>query len=312
MPERFRPNHHRHVEQFEQSGNPNLQMDTNRTLTGLHSDGREIPLEASLSQVEVSGKKYFTVILRDISVRLQAEKQEKQLNRELSRQNEQLQQFGFITSHNIRGPVASLLGLTNLFNHEKLDDPDNAVIIHNIAATVNKLDGVIRDLNQILDYKRDIAQVKEMVSVEEVFNNVCITISRWIEESNCDIETSFTSVPAVYAIKSYMQSIFYNLLTNAIKFRSIDRPLKVEVKSFREKDNISISFRDNGTGIDLHKYRHHLFGLYKRFHMQVDGKGLGLHLVKTQVEALNGSIEVESIVDQGTTFLISLPDEKGY
>jgi light-regulated signal transduction histidine kinase (bacteriophytochrome) len=286
-------------------------MGTNLLMNGLHASGSEFPIEASISQVEVAGKKYLTVILRDISLRLLAEKQEKQLNQELSRQNEQLQQFGFITSHNIRGPVASLLGLTNLFNHENLNDPYNSVLVKNISTTVAKLDGVIRDLNQILDYKRDIGQVKEMVNLAEVFENVCITISQWIEEADCQIEVSFSEAPEVFAIKSYVQSIFYNLLSNAIKFRNTRRPLRVEVQSFRQKENISIRFRDNGSGIDLSKYRTQIFGLYKRFHLHVDGKGLGLHLIKTQIEAMNGSIEAESAVDKGTAFLISLPDEPG-
>lgn len=311
MPERFRTAHRHHVSHFDERGRTTRQMGTNLTLSGLKADGTEFPIEASISQVEVAGKKYFTVILRDITHRLQAEKQEKQLNQDLSRQNEQLQQFGFITSHNIRGPVASLLGLTNLFNHQNMADPDNSVIIKNIAVTVARLDDVIRDLNQILDYKRDISQVKEMVSLEEVFNNVCITISQWLEESDCHIDVSFRDAPQVFAIRSYIQSIFYNLLTNAIKFRGSGRQLRVEVQASRQKDSICILFRDNGSGIDLTKYRAHLFGLYKRFHMQVDGKGLGLHLIKTQIEAMHGSIEAESDVDKGTTFTICLPDETG-
>jgi PAS domain S-box-containing protein len=311
IPERFRVTHNQYISQFDELGKTTRQMGTNLLMNGLHASGSEFPIEASISQVEVAGKKYLTVILRDISLRLLAEKQEKQLNQELSRQNEQLQQFGFITSHNIRGPVASLLGLTNLFNHENLNDPYNSVLVKNISTTVAKLDGVIRDLNQILDYKRDIGQVKEMVNLAEVFENVCITISQWIEEADCQIEVSFSEAPEVFAIKSYVQSIFYNLLSNAIKFRNTRRPLRVEVQSFRQKENISIRFRDNGSGIDLSKYRTQIFGLYKRFHLHVDGKGLGLHLIKTQIEAMNGSIEAESAVDKGTAFLISLPDEPG-
>jgi hypothetical protein len=84
-------------------------------LTGVKADGTPFPVEASISPVEAMGKRYSTVILRDISLRLQAEQQEKQLNEELNRQN---QQFGYITSHTLRGPVATILGLLNVLDKD--------------------------------------------------------------------------------------------------------------------------------------------------------------------------------------------------
>ncbi|MBD0260353.1 MAG: PAS domain S-box protein, partial [Cytophagales bacterium] len=283
-------------------------VSSNAPLTGLRADATEFPIEASLSQTEVADKKYFTVILRDITRRLAAERQEKSLNQELIRQNEQLQQFGFITSHNIRGPVASLLGLAQLFNFTDPADPDNALIMRSVALTVQKLDGVISDLNQILDYKRDLNMVKEPVALEEVFTNVCVGVSQWIQESGCELRTDFAEVPVVYAVKSYLHSILYNLLTNAIKFRRPDHPLHVAVTARRENGYACLAFRDNGLGFDLEKYRTQVFGLYRRFHLHAEGKGLGLLLTKTQVEAMNGTIGVESSVGEGTTFTICLPE----
>jgi signal transduction histidine kinase len=137
---------------------------------------------------------------------------------------------------------------------------------------------------------------------------VCVSVSQWIQESGCELRTDFSGVPVVFAVKSYLHSILYNLLTNAIKFRSPDRPLCVSVAARRENGYACIAFNDNGLGFDLEKYRTQVFGLYRRFHLHAEGKGLGLHLTKTQVEALNGSIKVESRVGEGTTFTICLPE----
>ena len=308
IPERYREGLLGYLAALTNPNRATRPVGSNAPLTGLRADGTEFPIEASLSQAEVADKKYYTVILRDITRRIAAERQEKSLNQELTRQNEQLQQFGFITSHNIRGPVASLLGLTHLFNYDNYADPENAIIVRSVAQTVQKLDNVISDLNQILDYKRDLNMVKEPVSLEETFTSVCVSVSQWIQESGCELRADFAEVPVVYAVKSYLHSILYNLLTNAIKFRSPDRTLHVDLTARRDNGYTCIAFRDNGLGFDLEKYRTQVFGLYRRFHLHAEGKGLGLLLTKTQVEAMNGSIGVESQVGEGTTFTVRLPE----
>lgn len=308
IPERYREGLLGYLTALTNPARPTRPVGSNAPITGLRADGTEFPIEASLSRAEVADKKYYTVILRDITRRIAAERQEKSLNQELTRQNEQLQQFGFITSHNIRGPVASLLGLTHLFNYDNYADPENAIIVRSVAQTVQKLDNVITDLNQILDYKRDLNMVKEPVSLEETFTSVCVSVSQWIQESGCELRTDFAEVTVVYAVKSYLHSILYNLLTNAIKFRSPDRTLHVDLLARRENGYTCIAFRDNGLGFDLEKYRTQVFGLYRRFHLYAEGKGLGLLLTKIQVEAMNGSIGVDSRVGEGTTFTIRLPE----
>jgi signal transduction histidine kinase len=99
------------------------------------------------------------------------------------------------------------------------------------------------------------------------------------------------------------------MLTNAIKYKHPKRGPVICIKSFIVDEYICVSFADNGIGMDLAQNKGKLFGLYKRFHFHVEGKGLGLHLVKTQVDALHGKIEVESQPGEGTTFKIYLPRE---
>jgi PAS domain S-box-containing protein len=307
IPGRFRSQHLQHIKEFGHSGKTNRDMGLNMTIFGLHSSGNEFPLEASISQMLVEDKKYYTVILRDITLRKKAEQQEKQLNRELILQNQQLQQFGYITSHNLRAPIANILGLTHIFNLENLNDPINKVAIENIGKATLKLDDIIKDLNDILAYQKAIDTSRELIHFEQVLNDVSEAIIAHINYSKATIVADFSAVSKVFSVKSYINSIFQNMLTNAIKYRHSERVPIIKITSAFTQEYIQVSFEDNGMGIDLEKNKDKIFGMYKRFHYHVEGKGLGLHLVKTQVEALHGKIEVISTLGEGTTFHIFLP-----
>jgi signal transduction histidine kinase len=100
-----------------------------------------------------------------------------------------------------------------------------------------------------------------------------------------------------------------NLLTNSLKYKSETRKLKINITASRQGDNILLIFKDNGIGIDLERNRDKIFGLYQRFHDYPDSKGLGLYLVKSQVETMGGTINVESQVDVGTTFTLTFKNK---
>jgi PAS domain S-box-containing protein len=247
------------------------------------------------------------MISRDVTEGVKAQQRERELNRELVHQNEQLQQFGYITSHTIRGPVATLLGLLSLLDRAGTLAGENGVLIEGIGQTVQKLDQVIRDLNTILEYKKTINAIKESFGLAGLAEEVRQLLARFLESAGAELHLDFAALPEVFTVRSYLHSIFYNLLTNALKFRDPARPLTIRVRSWPEAGYACISFADNGLGMDLERHGHYLFGLYKRFHGQVEGKGLGLHLVKTQAEALSGSIRAESREGVGTTFTLRLP-----
>jgi PAS domain S-box-containing protein len=284
--------------------------DPNKNLYGLRADGNNFPIEASVSDLNLGEKQYSTIIIRDITLRIKAEKQEKQLNNELINQNQQLQQFGYITSHNLRAPIANILGLTQIFNTQDLVDPINQIAIENIRKATIKLDDIIKDLNEILVYQKAINTSREWIRLKDVLNDIKISIAQHIEDSNAQLTTNFSKVEKLYSVKSYINSIFQNMLTNAIKYRKPGVVPKICVSTTLVEEYICLSFSDNGLGIDLEKNKEKIFGMYKRFHVHVEGKGLGLHLVKTQVEALNGKIEVESVLGEGTCFKIFLPYEQ--
>jgi signal transduction histidine kinase len=173
--------------------------------------------------------------------------------------------------------------------------------------SINKLDNVIKDLHTILQLKNDInSENKETVSLVEIFDDVKSSLSNMIVQSNAVIKANF-EVTEVNFVKSFIYSIFLNLISNSIKYRKENIPPLIKIASSRIGDKLYITFKDNGLGIDLATKGPDLFGLYKRFHSHVEGKGLGLFMVKTQIESMKGKISVTSNVSEGTEFKIVLP-----
>ncbi len=226
-------------------------------------------------------------------------------NEELIKHNSELRQFSNTLSHNLRSPVANLLGLTQLFELEK-DEESRAQLIEHIKSSARAMDMILKDLGKVMDIRNHLFQIKENVSLSEEFDRVQAMLQDQITHCKADISTDFAYDNA-YCIRSYLNSIFYNLLSNSLKYRQANKPCKIKVASVEKGDQVFITIEDNGVGIDLECFGEKLFGMYKRFHDHTDGKGLGLFLVKQQVEALGGRIEVESEVGKGTTFRLIFP-----
>jgi len=225
-------------------------------------------------------------------------------NNELVQYNNELRQFSYTVSHNLRAPVASLIGLTNIMDSTNLND-DNKLIIEHIKSSSKKLDSVFKDLNKIIDLRNSIGGVKEKIYLKDEVRAVKNVLKNEIAISKAIIESTF-EVPIVYSIRPFLNSILYNLISNAIKYKTKLRKPIVKIHSSQDKDKIKISVSDNGMGIDTHAYKEDIFKMYKRFHQHTEGKGLGLYLVKLQADSLGGSIEVQSKVNEGSTFTLTL------
>lgn len=228
-------------------------------------------------------------------------------NEELIRHNNDLQQFSYTVSHNLRGPVASLLGLINLTNVNTLSE-DNRELVEHQKKAIASLDATIRDLGNIIDIRNAVSKVKQQVRFQDELNHITTLLQSEIEENNVSIDANFDKVKEIYSVRPMVSSILYNLISNAIKYRSPDRKLKIQIQTERVTSFVKISVSDNGLGLDVDRFKDKLFGLYKRFHTHVDGKGLGLFLVKLQAESLGGRVEIDSKLGVGSTFTIYLDD----
>lgn len=125
-----------------------------------------------------------------------------------------------------------------------------------------------------------------------------------ISENNINIINKIPDVFAVNSMPAYLESILLNLTTNGIKYSNPSVNSFVEYYIEDNKEYKVLCVKDNGLGIDLDRHKESVFGLYKTFHHHEDSTGIGLHITKNQIEAMDGKIEVESIVNEGSIFKI--------
>jgi len=224
----------------------------------------------------------------------------------LELKNKELSQFGYMLSHNLRGPVARILGLASIFD---VEPNDNNFIVEKIKEATVELDDVVKDINSVVSVRNSENDKLELVLFEHKFDLVKEILAREIAQCNALITTDFTAARSVRTVRNYLYSMLFNLLSNAVKFRIPDKQLRVHVRTYIDGDFICLSVKDNGMGVDLERNRSRIFGLYRKFH-GLPGKGAGLHLVKAQAESLGGRVEVDSKVDEGSEFRIYLPIRK--
>ncbi|MDP9079641.1 MAG: PAS domain-containing sensor histidine kinase [Bacteroidota bacterium] len=244
--------------------------------------------------------------MQDISVRKKAEAELKVFADDLYKRNKELHQFGYVVSHNLRAPVANIMGLTMLLETE-IDDADTVEkCVKDLKTSISSLDKVILDLSEILAITDGSANLKlEKLNLIEILDNVRMDLREAINQHGIKIISPLGPCE-IYSHKAYLYSVFHNLISNAIKYKAEQKPfIKIRIKSNIKYLIINIS--DNGVGIDINKHKEDLFKPYKRFNSIIEGKGLGLFLVKSHVEALNGKISINSKLGKGTTFLITLP-----
>ena len=262
----------------------------------------------NFSMIPVTNKdgehSHWISIQRDVTEEKDKEKEREQLIRELTQNNKDLKQFSYITSHNLRAPLSNLTGLLNLIEDINIEDPELKEIITGFSKSTHLLNETINDLVKVIIIKDNPSIQKEKVLIKDVFENVFNQLSFLISVHKPILKIDLEDVTILDINKSYLESIFLNLLTNAIKYRDPNRQLKITIATKVEDDNLIITFKDNGIGIDLEKNKEKIFGLYQRFHNYPDSKGLGLYLVKSQVESMGGTISVASTVGKGTTFTI--------
>jgi PAS domain S-box-containing protein len=246
------------------------------------------------------------VYLSEITKRKTAEREREKITLDLIQRIKELEQFSYIISHNLRLPVANIIGLVDNFTLNQLTGVEQKEVTSAIRISTKRLDDVIIDLNKILHIRNDRSENKEILKLSDILYSAKVTLGYLIKKENAIIEDDFSEIDEIFTVKSYISSIFYNLILNSIKYRKPELSPHIMVKSKKTDNSVVISFRDNGLGLNLAGKGEEMFGLYKRFHTHVSGKGMGLFMIKKQVEVLGGKLSVESEVNKGTTFNIEL------
>ncbi|SEA46122.1 PAS domain S-box-containing protein [Flavobacterium gillisiae] len=248
-------------------------------------------------------------IQRDVSEEKKQENEKEQLMRELTQNNKDLKQFSYITSHNLRAPLSNLTGLLNLLEDIPVTNPELQEILNGFNKSTHLLNETINDLTKVMVIKDNPSIQKEVVILKEVFENIFSQLTLQIKTHQPIVTIDFEKAPVLEINKPYIESILLNLLTNSIKYKSENKTLKISVSTYEVENYTTLIFEDNGIGIDLERNHDKVFGLYQRFHNYPDSKGLGLYLVKSQVEAMGGTISIDSQVDKGTIFTLTFKNK---
>ncbi|MBC5774608.1 CHASE domain-containing protein [Pontibacter sp. KCTC 32443] len=225
-------------------------------------------------------------------------------NIELLRINNDLDNFVYTASHDLKSPIANIEGLVTLLRdilQGKLDAEDEKVL-DMVGNSINKLKETIADLAEITKVQKELQSKVEPLRFEQILTDVLTDINGLVAETGTSIETNFEVDAILYARKN-LRSIMYNLVSNAVKYRSPDRSPKIKVQTYHEDKYIVLEVADNGLGIKKEQ-QHKLFNMFKRLHTHVEGTGIGLYIVKRIIENNGGRINVESEQGKGTTFRV--------
>lgn len=254
-------------------------------------------------------EKQILGVATNITDRKKAEAEKVKLLDSLMQNVQDLEQFTYMVSHNLRSHVARILGLASLLDKENKDNPFNDYIFTTVVDEATRLDSIIVDLNTIVAVRNSNDEKREEIKLKETCEAVLLSLKMDIEKCQADVKVKIPQSSKIYTIKTYTYSIILNLLSNALKYRSPERPLQLSITASTSEDQkyLCLSVKDNGLGINLSQNKDKIFGLYHRFHSHVEGKGIGLHITKTQIERMGGKIEIESELNVGTTFKVYFP-----
>lgn len=223
---------------------------------------------------------------------------------DLTKNNASLKQLNYTTSHDLRSPVNNLLSVFTLMDNVQIQDPEAIKLFTVLRSATGQLQKILSNYIDVLGNK-DVLMVKmEPLSMQDSFDRVTASIQALIQTSRTCFDIDFSGAPEVVFNKSYLDSIFLNLITNSIKYAKPDSTPEITIRTTKTDGFIELVFCDKGQGFDLDKVRDKVFGFQKTFHQHADSKGIGLYLVYNHMINLGGTISLDSAPNEGACFTL--------
>lgn len=235
------------------------------------------------------------------------EEEKEELIKKLKARNKSLQEFNSVISHNLREPLTQIIGLSDILSDTKTEsNGESTEIINRISESSNRVDKVIKELSIILSEQDPEPSDFRMLSLERLFKDVFDSLKNEIKSHNVTIEQNL-ELEKINSYEPYLSDALYHLISNCIKFSDPKRRLHIRIHSYDDELKQYIKISDNGRGMNLSRFGDKIFKMYQRYHIDVDGRGIGLFIVKNRINVLNGIIKVESEESIGTSFTIEFP-----
>jgi PAS domain S-box-containing protein len=301
IPPEHRAGHRAHVVVFGSGPVVARRMGERGQITGLRKSGEIFPADASISKLQLGGKRIYTAVLRDVTERVRAEQ-------ELARSNAELEQFAYVASHDLQEPLRMVASYTQLLARRYGDhlDDDAREFIGFAVDGVKRMQALINDL---LAFSRVGTRggTHEPTDADAALERVLATLGHAAEES--DAVVTHDPLPTIIADASQLGQVFQNLIANALKFHKPGEPSRVHLSARRGVQEWIFSVADNGIGI-APEFADRIFVLFQRLHNRSEypGTGIGLSICKKIVERHGGRIWFDSTPGKGTTFHFSIPD----
>lgn len=260
--------------------------------------------------VLVRGLERSLLLEKEIKNLLKQEQEKlKDNNHELTKINIDLDNFIYTASHDLKAPIINIEGLLQLLNTELKDceDKDILLMIEMMQTSIDRFKQVIMELADISRIQKSYEEDKEEVDIRTLIDEVQLSLINQINEADTKLVIHLDEDKIKFSKRNF-RSILYNLISNAVKYRSQLRPSVVQITTKEEEGCLILIVKDNGLGMPP-GFEHKIFKMFRRMHNHRDGSGVGLYIVKRIVENAEGKIEVTSELDKGSEFRIYLKNE---
>jgi signal transduction histidine kinase len=248
----------------------------------------------------------LTEELRTNAATVEAQMDEiKKLNEMLSANNERMKAFTYAISHDLKTPLTNLK-ISSEYMIKTPEGEDSEIFRGILDRSVSRMDKTIHSLIEILDVQHKENHVARELQFAQYFTDVQQELDTLIRDADATIHADFSQIPTIRYVDAFLQSLFRNLLSNALKYRDPSRPLTIRVSTKLQRKSIQLIFADSAAGMDLSAIKDRLFAPFTRFSDRAPGKGIGLFLIKSMVENNGGSVSVESTPGVGTCFTFTL------